>query len=152
MRIYLDSSALVKRALREAESDALIEAIHDWILEGSQLVSSTLAWIELTRTIRSRRESEAPQELIRLIDNAVAGVDELQMGETVADIARRLGPASLRSLDAIHLASATLVGADLICAYDRRLLDLAEELGFRTIAPGAVVKNSSERQHRRAQR
>lgn len=141
MRVYLDSSALVKRAIRETESDALIDAIHEWILEGSQLVSSTLAWIELTRTIRSRRESEAPQEIIRLIDNAVAGVDESQMSETVADIARRIGPASLRSLDAIHLATATLIGADLVCAYDRRLLMSAEELGFRTITPGVVAPN-----------
>lgn len=42
MQIYLDSSALVKRALREDESDALIEPIDEWVREGSQLVSSTL--------------------------------------------------------------------------------------------------------------
>lgn len=137
MQIYLDSSALVKRAIREPESDALIEHIDEWISEGSQLVSSTLAWIELTRAIRSRRESEPPLELIRLMDNAVAGIDESPMSDTVADIARRIGPATLRSLDSIHLATATLIGADLVCAYDRRLLASAEELGFRTIAPGA---------------
>lgn len=137
MQIYLDSSALVKRALREDESDALIERIDEWVREGSQLVSSTLAWIELTRSIRSRRESESPQEIIRLTENAVAGVDESPMSETVADIARRIGPTTLRSLDSIHLATATLIGADLVCAYDRRMLASAEELGFRTVTPGA---------------
>lgn len=137
MQIYLDSSALVKRAIREPESDALIEQIDEWIGEGSHLVSSTLAWIELMRTIRSRREFEPPRELIRLMDNAVAGIDESPMSGTVADIARRIGPATLRSLDSIHLATATLVGADLVCAYDRRMLASAEELGFRTLAPGA---------------
>ncbi len=71
------------------------------------------------------------------MDNAVAGIDESPMSDTVADIARRIGPATLRSLDSIHLATATLIGADLVCAYDRRLLASAEELGFRTIAPGA---------------
>jgi predicted nucleic acid-binding protein len=137
VQIYLDSSALVKRAIREPESDALIEQIDEWIGEGSHLVSSTLAWIELMRTIRSRREFEPPRELIRLMDNAVAGIDESPMSGTVADIARRIGPATLRSLDSIHLATATLVGADLVCAYDRRMLASAEELGFRTLAPGA---------------
>jgi hypothetical protein len=42
----------------------------------------------------------------------------------------------LRSLDAIHLATATLVNADLVCAYDQRLLLAASELGLRTISPG----------------
>lgn len=141
MRIYFDTSALVKRAIREIESAALIDSIHQWMLEGSQMVSSTLAWIELTRTIRSRREWETPQDIIQLIDNAVAGIDESPISETVADIARRIGPASLRSLDAIHLATATLIGADLVCAYDERLLSSAEELGFRTIAPGTAAVN-----------
>lgn len=140
MRIYLDSSALVKRAIREAESDALIDCVHAWMQERSLLVSSTLVWIELTRTVRSRRESETPLEIIRLIDNAVAGIDESPMNHTVADIARRLGPATVRSLDAIHLATATLIGADVVCAYDQRLLASAEELGFRTISPGIRLR------------
>jgi len=54
----------------------------------------------------------------------------------VIDIAQRLGPATIRSLDAIHLASASLLGADLVCAYDERMLAAAEELGFRTSSPG----------------
>lgn len=137
MRIYFDSSALVKRAILERESNALVERVDSWVSEGSTLVSSTLAWIELTRTIRSRREDESPQEIVRLIENAVAGIDESPITETVADIARRIGPVSLRSLDAIHLATATLIGADLVCAYDERLLSSAAELGFRTISPGA---------------
>lgn len=137
MRIYFDSSALVKRAIREHESFSLIEVIDQWIRGGSTLVSSTLAWIELTRTIRAGRDDEPPQEVVRLIENAVAGIDESPMTETVADIARRIGPSSLRSLDAIHLSTATLIGADLVCAYDRRLLTSAQQLGFRTISPGA---------------
>lgn len=137
MRIYIDSSALVKRAIRETESEDLVASIDRWVSEGSLLVSSTLAWIELTRTIRSRRETEPPQEIVWLIDNAVAGIDESPISETVSDVARRIGPATLRSLDAIHLATATLIGAELVCAYDRRLLASAEELGFRTVTPGA---------------
>jgi len=101
------------------------------------MFSSTLAWIEVTRTIRSRLDDEPPAEVIQLIENAVAGIAECPITEQVSDIARRLGPSTLRSLDAIHLATATLVGADLVCAYDTRLLTSASELGFRTISPGS---------------
>ena len=56
--------------------------------------------------------------------------------ETVVSLARRIGPITLRSLDAIHLATATLIDADLVIAYDERLLLAAEELGFATASPG----------------
>ena len=137
MRIYFDSSALIKRAIREKESAGLIEAIDQWTVEQAAMFSSTLAWIEVTRTIRSRLDDEPPAEVIQLIENAVAGIAECPITEQVSDIARRLGPSTLRSLDAIHLATATLVGADLVCAYDTRLLTSASELGFRTISPGS---------------
>jgi len=68
----------------------------------------------------------------------LSGIDEFPITTQVVDIAQRLRPASIRSLDAIHLASATLLGADLVCAYDQRLLEGAEELGFRTLSPGLV--------------
>ncbi len=66
----------------------------------------------------------------------MSGIEEFPISEQVIDIAQRMSPASIRSLDAIHLASATLLGADLVCAYDQRLLGAAEELGFRTVSPG----------------
>lgn len=139
MRIYIDSSALIKRAVREHQSVALIDAIDQWVAEQSALYSSTLAWIEITRTVRSRLDQEAPAELVEAIENAVAGITECRITEPVADIARRIGPATLRSLDAIHLATATLVGADLVCAYDQRMLTAAAQLGFRTISPGSAI-------------
>ncbi len=135
MRIYVDSSALTKRAIREGESAALIDAVHQWVSEQSVLYSSTLAWVEVTRAMRSRLDQDPPALIVQSIENAVAGVTECRITETVADIARRIGPSTLRSLDAIHLATATLVGADLVCAYDQRMLTAAAELGFRTISP-----------------
>lgn len=135
MRIYVDSSALIKRAIREHESVALIDAIDQWVAEESVLYSSTLAWIEVTRTVRSRLDQEPPAEVVLSIENAVAGITECRITEPVADIARRLGPSTLRSLDAIHLATATLIGADVVCAYDKRMLTAAAELGFRTTSP-----------------
>lgn len=135
MRIYVDSSALIKRAIREKESSALIDTVDQWVTEQSVLYSSTLAWIEVSRIVRSRLDGEPPAEIVQSIENAVAGIAECRITEPVSEIARRLGPSTLRSLDAIHLATATLLGADLFCAYDKRLLVAASELGFRTISP-----------------
>jgi len=136
VHIYVDSSALVKRALAETESRQLVETLEGFVRDGDRLFSSTLAWIESTRTIRSRLDTSPPGEVVELVSVALSGVIEYFVTEQVADVARRIGPSSLRSLDAIHLATATLVGADHVCAYDQRLLLSAQELGFRTISPG----------------
>ena len=136
MNIYIDSSALIKRALDEPESERLIDTLEGHVRNGVTLCSSTLAWIESTRAVRSRLDDSPPADVVDTIRAALSGVVEYPITDQVSDIARRIGPASLRSLDAIHLATATLIGAELVCAYDRRLLDSAEELGFRTISPG----------------
>lgn len=101
------------------------------------LSTSTLGSIELHRAVRSRLDGESPFEVVRLIEFALSGLVEYPITDQVASIAARLWPTMLRSLDAIHLATATLVNADLVCAYDQRLLLAASELGFRTISPGA---------------
>jgi predicted nucleic acid-binding protein len=138
VRVYLDSSALLKRVLREVEREGFAGALRGFIDEGADLFSSSLAWVEVSRTIRVRLEAEAPRRIIDLIQIALSGIEEFPISEQVIEIAQRMSPASIRSLDAIHLASATLLGADLVCAYDQRLLGAAEELGFRTASPGLV--------------
>jgi predicted nucleic acid-binding protein len=138
VRVYFDSSALLKRVLREPERESFAEAFRGLISAGAEFSSSSLAWVEVSRTIRVRLEAEAPPRIIDLIEIALSGIEEFPISEQVVDIALRLGPASIRSLDAIHLASASLLGADLVCAYDQRLLGAAEELGFRTLSPGLV--------------
>lgn len=138
MLVYADSSALVKRALQEAESGPLVEALARYVESGARLFTSSLGTIETTRIIRQRLDQVDPFTVVDLIGAALSGIIEYPMTEQVASIAARLGPSSLRSLDAIHLATATLLSADLVCAYDRRLLASASELGFRTISPGAL--------------
>lgn len=135
MRVYLDSSALIKRALLEEDSPAVIVAVERYVEAGAMLLTSTLGWIEVSRVIRSRLDCEPPPEVVDRVDVALSGIIECPITDEIAGIARRLGPASLRSLDAIHLATATMLGADLVCAYDQRMLTAAAELGFRTISP-----------------
>ena len=63
----------------------------------------------------------------------------LKLGTGVFDLAARLGPAHLRSLDALHLASALELGSDLqaIVTYDKRLAEAALLNAIAVVSPGA---------------
>lgn len=135
MLIYLDSSAMIKRSIHEAESAPLVDAMQAALAAGHAFVSSTLAWVEVSRALRSRPDGTPPAEIVALTEVALSGVGEAPITAQVASIARRIGPPTLRTLDAIHLATATIHDVDEVWAYDKRLLDAAEELGLATAAP-----------------
>ena len=131
--LYLDTAALVKLVRREVASDALV----DWIGDHSDelLVSSTLAEVELPRALR-RTEPALLAAVPALLNRiAVYEIDDL-----VRATAAAYDDPSLRSLDAIHLATADAVLGDDLTAfvsYDRRLLAAATALGLPTTSPGA---------------
>jgi predicted nucleic acid-binding protein len=117
--VYLDSSAAVKLIVREAESDAL----ESWLRPHDVLTSSALLRTELLRAIRRgepRRIAEA-----RAVDDEIL--------EAAGDI----GPSSIRSLDAIHLATALrlVTALDAIVTYDRRMIEGAVLLGLPVASP-----------------
>lgn len=136
MRVYLDSSALVKRSVTETQSEQLRETIDQLQRSGDELSSSSVSWIEVNRVLRSRLETEHPARIVELVESALSGVDEVPLGSVVASLARRIGSPKMRSLDAIHLATASVIDADVVVAYDRRLLSVASEMGFATLSPG----------------
>lgn len=135
MRVYLDSSAVLKRVLAEPESADLVATIDKHHLEGDALVSSSLAWIEVARALRSLRHTTLA-EVADDADAALSGVAEYPVGAEVVALARRLNPAVLRSLDAIHLASAVLLDAAVVLTYDQRLAAACLEAGLAVVAPG----------------
>ena len=128
--IYLDTSALAKLIVREAETAALGK----WLQQrATQLwVTSIVGRIEL---VRVARRFTAAANGARLL---LAGLDTIPLAEHVTDVAQTTGPATLRTLDAIHLASALSVRDELtaFCCYDRRLLDTAGDAGLPVYAPG----------------
>lgn len=129
--IYLDSAALVKLVHRETES-LLLEA---WLAEGSDPVrlSSSLAEVEVERTIRRH----APHAMHRLAP-VLGTLELLDVDPLVRSRAAALAPPTMRSLDAIHLASALELGRELaqFVSYDRRLLAAAAEAGLTVASPG----------------
>lgn len=134
MRVYLDSSAVIKRVLAEADSPALVEAIDGYVRQGALLVSSALAWIEVERALRTRLK-RGPGAVAADVDDALSGVAEHMLSTEVVSLARRVNPDVLRSLDAIHLASALLVDADLVVTYDERLALACGENGLTVARP-----------------
>jgi uncharacterized protein len=133
---YLDSSALVKRAVDERETSALNDYLDDSIARGDELASSSLAVVEVSRAMRRRLEEWGPAEVVSQIEAAFAGVSEQALSDSVLSLARRLEPRRLRSLDAVHLATAILLDCELVIGYDDRLLEAAVEHGLRTASPG----------------
>ena len=132
MRVYLDSSALIKRVIVEQESTDLVDFLDAHYQQADLLASSSLAWVEVSRAVLAR--AKAPATAGDLIDGAMSGVDERPMTAEVVSVARRIEP--LRSLDAIHLATAVLIDADLVVTYDDRLADACRRNSLAVASPG----------------
>jgi predicted nucleic acid-binding protein len=127
--VYLDSSALVKLVAVEPESDHLREHLTDrptW-------VASSLVVVELGRALGRRRGLDA-SIAFNVLDRLVL----VDVDRRILERAAGLAPAELRSLDAIHIASAIEVRDDIeaIVTYDARLAAAARVHGFTAVAPG----------------
>jgi predicted nucleic acid-binding protein len=128
--IYLDTSAFLKTMFDEPESPAInqyLGAVGD-----PRFVSSTLLAIEARRgALRSN-----PRRLPR-VDLALLRVAQVEMDGAVVETASRLPDPMLRSLDAIHLATALLIRSDLdvLVSYDQRMLTAAAAHRLPTASP-----------------
>lgn len=129
--IYLDSSALLKLLFQEDES----EALEQWLTSHQSVakVSSELAKVEVTRACRRLDPAVLPAARSLLTQ-----LDLVPLSRDVLERADELGDPMLRSLDALHLASALSLGSHLstFVAYDRRLLAAAETAGLAPLQPG----------------
>ena len=128
--VYLDSSALVKLVIVEPESRALIEHLEEW----PQRVSSALALTELPRALERAGFGAAARRRAREVLGRLALVD---VDRRILMTAAALEPGALRTLDAIHLATALAVREDLgaVVTYDRRLKAAAERVHIDVVAP-----------------
>ena len=126
--LYLDTSALAKLVIDEPGSGELRSLLGD-----HQLVSSSIAQVEL---IRAARRVGTPQH-VRVAAQVLQTVSLVRTEGWVLARAATLDPPELRSLDAIHLATALRVRTELtFLTYDRQLGQAARDLGLPVVSPG----------------
>jgi hypothetical protein len=131
VRLYLDSSALVKLVQRETESDALRRFLRRY--RGDERVASELARVELVRSLLGGGPAAVAHARRLLARVYLVAVDR-----QVLDRAATLAASSLvRSLDAIHLSTAQVLGAELraMVTYDSRMARVATSIGMTVEAP-----------------
>jgi predicted nucleic acid-binding protein len=128
--IYLDASALVKLIVSEPESGALLAFLKSW----PDRLSSALSLTEVPRALRRAQFGGAARRRAQRLLARLALVD---VDRRILSAAVALEPPSLRTLDAIHLATALVVREDLagLVTYDRRLAAAAERFDLEVLAP-----------------
>jgi len=132
--IYLDSSALLKLLHEEPESAALANCLSTHA--DGPMVSSELAKVEVLRACRRVNPDALPAAR-----GLLAQLDLIPLTSDLVDDAADIGEVTLRSLDAIHLASALSIRSDLagFIAYDLRLGDAAVAVGLTLLRPGRAL-------------
>ena len=125
-RSYFDSSAIVKLSHLERESQALLDYLDHHDIEAS---ASVLSEVEVMRTLRRVRADP---------HDAVRGFYLLGIDADVLREAARLEPPMLRTLDAIHVASALSIGDPRLefVTYDDRMAVAARGCGLKVVQPG----------------
>ncbi len=125
--IYLDSSAIVKLAVEEPESAALRRALRG----RTELVSSALARTEVARTLLADG-----QDVVNRGEAVLERIELARVNDRVLRLAGQLTPHGLRSLDAIHLATAKLLErVKLVVTYDARMAEAARAMKWKVSAP-----------------
>lgn len=125
---YVDSSAIVKLAVAEPESGAL----RRFLSRRQPLVTSALARTEVARALMP----SGTEAVVRGAD-VLQRIQVVRVNDRVLREAGNMEPIELRSLNAIHLASARLLGSSVkqIVTYDERMADAATALGWSVAAP-----------------
>ena len=130
-RVYLDASAAVKLVVAEAESKPLGRFLADQVTR----VSSRVMAVELMRAVRRRSPASLDQAR-----SLLQVMEFVEPDGSVAERAAGLEPVGLRSLDAIHLASALELGEELdaFVTYDDRQAAAARLNGLVVESPGTA--------------
>lgn len=125
---YLDSSAIIKLVVSEPESTAL----RRYVRRRRPLVTSALARTEVARALLPLGGSAVARGA-----EVLHSLEIVRITDRVLRTAGAMLPYDLRSLDAIHLATAALLGDALtrVCTYDNRMATAAAGLGFTVTAP-----------------
>jgi uncharacterized protein len=126
-RVYVDASAIVKLVLEEPETPAM----QRWFVEATYAVTSRVGIVETRRATSRRPHDQVHRE------HVLRDVEVLELTPAIAASAAVIQPPGIRTLDAIHLASALAIAADLdaFVTYDDRMAEAARNLGLPVVRP-----------------
>jgi predicted nucleic acid-binding protein len=126
--IYLDSSAMIKVVNPEPQSNAL----RAWLRrQPGPFVSSTLLEVEVRRALWRINPA-----VLADVSRALAPIEQVPIDPPIINVAGRFPEPLLRSLDAIHLATAVVLASSLtFVTYDKQLATVAAAMGFGVTAP-----------------
>ena len=124
---FVDASALVKLVVLEPES----LAVRRWYIETEQVLTSRLGVIEAYRSITRRAHDPAHLRVI------LRSIEVFELDADIAARAMRVSPDILRTLDAIHIATALAIGPtlDAFVTYDDRQAEAARTAGLAVVRP-----------------
>jgi predicted nucleic acid-binding protein len=133
--LYVDTSALLKLLVREAES----EAVETELLQWSKLATSVVTEVELPRAV-ARARDERPDAVIDgsvVLQGILAAAAIVPLDAGIVAGARDVSPVHVGALDAIHVASALSLGRDLaaVATYDHRMQDALAQIEIEVLAP-----------------
>jgi predicted nucleic acid-binding protein len=130
-RIYCDSSVLLKRYREEPDSETCSRVLERMTLGGDFLLSSKLALVEVTRGIDRNLPPEAAQEdLDEAVAKVLEDVDLIAIDDFTLEVAGEIPGRHLGTLDAIHVATALIMRADLVVTRDQRMIEACTEVGL----------------------
>ncbi len=98
------------------------------------MVTSAIAAVEVARAIRV---ADAGDDMETALAELLDGCTIVEVDAAVIRLAAALAAPGLRTLDAVHLSSALVAGADVMFVYDRQLGRAASAAGLRVEAPGS---------------
>ena len=124
---YIDASAIVKLVLAEPKSLEM----ERWYVESERVSTSLIGIIETRRAVARR-----PHDRVHL-ERVLSGLEVIGINARLGDRASSIGPPDIRTLDAIHLATALSIGSGLtsFVTYDDRLAAAARAVGLPVVSP-----------------
>ena len=129
MIAYVETSAVAKLLFREAETEPLKAYLDALESDGAAVVSSLLLETELRRAAVREAVSQS------LVTDVLDRFDIVEPDRTLYREAGLLSGKNLRTLDALHVAVALRISADVMVSYDRRQIAAAQSAGLHTIEP-----------------
>jgi predicted nucleic acid-binding protein len=134
---------MLKLLVREAESAAIERELLKW----GELATSVVAEVELPRAVARARE-ERPDAVIDgsvVLQGVLASAAIIPLDAEIVAMARSVQPVQVGALDAIHIASALSLGAQLagVATYDKRMRGALDRKSIRVIAPTPATDNQS---------